>query len=539
MIKPLFPALALLTLSLAACGQQPAAQVPAAPPAAAAPVASAAQAGVKLRIPAPSALSAQYVNPLRTTRVDVQIDGAAATAYTLGSAQAPCAGGLCTIDLGLLSPASHTFGVSTHGVNPDTGQSVMISQGSVTQTLSAGQNTNVSLTLTPVGSALSLSSAVKQYDSAGRAFGNHVRFTVLGGHSLPAYYDIQGTDSVGDALPAVAISAVLCGSGSVAIMNVSGAAHANRFRVEMTGTGPATLSLRAGKSCAGNSVLASQDVSGSADLGALNRRTISGGDDHYSAIRTDHTVVGWGDPVPSGLSTVISLSSNSASDHGMALRDDGSVAYWGYKGNEVTLTPDGLKDVVGLGSGFDHSLALKSDGTVVGWGLNAAAATVPSGLSGVVTTVVGLAHNLALRSDGTVVGWGDNSYGQTSVPAGLADVVAVAAGASFSLALRSDGTVVGWGDNSYGQTSVPAGLADVVAVAAGASFSLALRSDGTVVAWGDDSSGQTKVPAGLGGVIALAGGTSSSVALTRGGSVVTWGARSAPDTVTAPGSVLP
>ena len=66
MIRPLLPALALLTLTLAACGQSTTSLVPAP----VAPVASATTGTVTLSIPAPSRLSTQYVNQLHTTRVD-------------------------------------------------------------------------------------------------------------------------------------------------------------------------------------------------------------------------------------------------------------------------------------------------------------------------------------------------------------------------------------------------------------------------------------------------------------------------------------
>ena len=123
MIRPLLPALALLTLTLAACGQSTTSSVPAP----VAPVASSTTGVITLSIPAPSRLSTQYVNQLHTTRVDVQIDGGTVTAYTLGSAQAPCANGFCTISLGVLSPASHTFAVSTYGVRPSDSATVLIS----------------------------------------------------------------------------------------------------------------------------------------------------------------------------------------------------------------------------------------------------------------------------------------------------------------------------------------------------------------------------------------------------------------------------
>ena len=498
MIRPLLPALALLTLTLAACGQSTTSSVPAP----VAPVASATTGTVTLSIPAPSRLSAQYVNQLHTTRVDVQIDGGTVTAYTLGSAQAPCANGFCTISLGVLSPASHTFAVSTYGVRPSDSTTVLISQGSATQTLTLGQNTNVALTLTPVGTGLALNSAVKQYDSTSKTFGNYVKFTTLAGHSAFAYYDVQGIDSVGDVIPSTAaVNAFVCSTDSnVVITKVNDASNVNRFRIEMTATGAATLSVKTGTDCAVGNAVATQNISGVNTLITPTHKTITGGY-QYAAIKPDGSVVGWGGSLPSGITNAVALADNSASDHGMALKSDGTIAYWGYNANNVTNTPSGLSGIVAIGAGWEHSTALLSDGTVRAWG---------GGISG-----------------------------SSTVPAGLNSVVSLASGFGHILALKSDGTVVGWGNNASGQTTSPAGLSGVTAVAAGRDFSFALKSDGTVVAWGLNTSGQATVPAGLTNVIAIAAGTTGSIALKQDGSIVSWGGVAAPATVTSPGSVLP
>jgi Regulator of chromosome condensation (RCC1) repeat len=543
MNRPLFSALALLTLTLAACGQPTSSERPLSAPTASLAPNTTQSAGVTLRIPAPSGLSAQYVNQNKTTRVDVQIDGAAATSYTLGSAQAPCAGGFCTITLGKLSPASHTFAVSTYGMKPADGSTVLISQGSATQTLAAGQNTNVALTLTPVGNGLALKSVVQQYNSATKTYGNYTMFITLAGHSSPAYYDIQGIDSVGDVIPGTAsVNALVCSTDSnVVITKVNDSTNVNRYRVEMTATGAATLSVNAGTDCVVGSPVASQAISGANSTipSTPIHKTITGGY-QYAAIKPDGSVIGWGGSVPSGITTAVALADNSASDHGMALKGDGTIAYWGYGSNNVTATPTGLTGIVEIGAGFEHSVALLSDGTVRAWGGGiGGSSTVPAGLNSVVSISSGYGHILALKSDGTVVGWGQNTNGQTTAPAGLSGVTAVTAGQNFSLALKSDGTVVGWGLNTSGQTTVPAGLTNVIAVAAGSSHALALKSDGTVVGWGLNSSGQATVPAGLTNVIAIAGGTNTSLALKQDGSIVSWGAVAAPATVTSPGSVLP
>jgi len=227
-------------------------------------------------------------------------------------------------------------------------------------------------------------------------------------------------------------------------------------------------------------------------------------------------------PVPPEAAAVLAVAQGSG--HGVALRTDGTVLAWGDGGVGQTNVPAGLVDVVAIAAGGSHSLALRRDGRVAGWGYNVyGQASAPASLSNVVAVTAGSLHSVALRANGTVAAWGYNASGQTSVPAGLSNVVAVSAGGSHNLALRSDGTVAAWGYNGWGQTTVPSGLTNVVAIAAGEAHSLALRADGGVVGWGYNTSGQAAVPAGLSNVVALAGGSMHSVAVLLDGTVAAWG----------------
>ncbi len=192
----------------------------------------------------------------------------------------------------------------------------------------------------------------------------------------------------------------------------------------------------------------------------------------------------------------------------------GRLQVWGGGTLGETNPPAGLTNIVGIGAGANHGLGLKNDGTVVAWGNNNFGQTnVPVGLTNVVEVAGGIQHSVALLADGTVAAWGDNTYGQTNVPAGLSNVLAIAAGGYHNLALKTDQTVTAWGRNDFGQTNVPAALSNVVSVAAGYSHSLALKADGTVTAWGNNNYGQTNVPAGLNGVVAVAAGQYHSLAL--------------------------
>lgn len=261
-----------------------------------------------------------------------------------------------------------------------------------------------------------------------------------------------------------------------------------------------------------------------------NVSAISAGDTHCLALKSDGTVVSWGNltvgytknalATPPGLAGVIAVSASHPSplsppcEHSLALKLDGSVVGWGYDSGSQATPPQGLTNAVAISAGSHHNLALKSDGSVVGWGQSTAGETSPpSGLRDAVAVAAGQMHGLALKTNGIVVGWGDNRYGQAAPPPGLRDVVAISAGGFHGLALKSDGTVAAWGYNFYGQATPPPGLANVVAISAGTHHSLALKSDGTVVGWGSNLNGQATAPAGLTNVVAISAGYQHSLAL--------------------------
>ena len=291
-----------------------------------------------------------------------------------------------------------------------------------------------------------------------------------------------------------------------------------------------------------------------APLGLSNITAIAASGNHTVALKSDGTVVAWGDDsnykrnyialstVPAGLSGVKAIAAGGY--HTLALKNDGSVVAWGencdsgiasfygtqYYCGQATV-PIGLNNITAIAAGSYHSLALKQNGTVVAWGenysgqVNGAASFYPSYtapanpvtlngvvLSGVTAIAAGDNHTVALRSDGSVVIWGAN-LSQPTVPPDLSGVSAIAAGLMHTVALKSNGTVVAWGGNGYGETNVPMGLIGVAAIAAGSQYTVALKSNGTVVAWGANFYSQVTIPTGLSGVTAIAAGFYHTVAL--------------------------
>jgi alpha-tubulin suppressor-like RCC1 family protein len=271
--------------------------------------------------------------------------------------------------------------------------------------------------------------------------------------------------------------------------------------------------------------------------------------------------------------------------HAIAIKTDGTLLSWGNNGygqlgndpmilfNEFApVAVVGASDIVAVAAGNAHSLALKADGTMLAWGNDAggqlgndatledkAAPVAVSGATGIIAISAGYFYSLALKSDGTMLAWGNNSKGQlgdsailTDKPtpvavSGASDIVAISAGSEHSLALKADGTMLTWGLDIDGQLGNDAQLVDqslpvlvanatgIVSIAAGYNHSLALTSSGNVLAWGSDFGGQLgdnipkvnkSTPVTVNGanqIVAIDGGHFHSLALTSSGTMLAWG----------------
>jgi hypothetical protein len=97
-----------------------------------------------------------------------------------------------------------------------------------------------------------------------------------------------------------------------------------------------------------------------------------------------------------GLSGVTAISAGD--DHSLALKSNGTVVAWGDDYDGATDVPAGLSGVTAIAAGNADGLALKSNGTVVAWGDDEdGRTTVPAGLSGVTAIAAGGSHSLALE----------------------------------------------------------------------------------------------------------------------------------------------
>ena len=99
--------------------------------------------------------------------------------------------------------------------------------------------------------------------------------------------------------------------------------------------------------------------------------------------------------VPIGLSNIVAVSSGDS--HYLALRSDGTVIAWGDNGAGQINVPVDVTNAVAIAAGAAHSLALLSDGRVVAWGANTyGAINIPADLNGGSAIAAGGYNSLCL-----------------------------------------------------------------------------------------------------------------------------------------------
>jgi hypothetical protein len=87
--------------------------------------------------------------------------------------------------------------------------------------------------------------------------------------------------------------------------------------------------------------------------------------------------------------------------HSLAVRSDGSIVTWGDNQQGQCTVPEGVTSVVALAGGGVHSIALNADGTVSAWGGDSAGqCDLATGLGDVVGISGGEVHTLVLVRSG-------------------------------------------------------------------------------------------------------------------------------------------
>ncbi len=312
--------------------------------------------------------------------------------------------------------------------------------------------------------------------------------------------------------------------------------------------------------------------------GGTNWKQVSAGRQHTSAIKTDGTLWTWGNgrdgrlgdlqfndrytPVttfaggtnwadtattePEDLYTL-----SAGNTHTAAIKTDGTLWIWGNGGNgqlgnaSITLTNStpvttfaGGTNWKQVSAGGFHTAAIKTDGTLWSWGtgsngqlginnpptINTPITTFAGGTNwadtattepeDLYTLSAGNNNALAIKTDGTLWGWGNGSDGRLgtndttiiSTPvttfAGGTNWKQISSGSRSTAAIKTDGTLWTWGRGFYGQLGTNdttqrntpvttfAGGTNWKQVSVGYNFISAIKTDGTLWVWGAGVSGR-------------------------------------------------
>ena len=283
-----------------------------------------------------------------------------------------------------------------------------------------------------------------------------------------------------------------------------------------------------------------------------NWKTVSAGNAHNVALKTDGTLWTWGRNLAGQLGNGSATNSNipiqigtatdwqfiSAGDeYILAIKSNGTLWAWGDNtygqlGDNTTINKS-VPTQIGtdtnwllVSAGTNHTLATKTNGTLWAWGRNNTGQlgdnttvnkTIPTQI-GLDTNwqniMASILHSVATKSDGSLWTWGDNTNGQLgdntvigkTSPVNIATVVnciSISKGHQHSLAKKSDGSLWSWGGNASGQLgdasnthqkNSPVGVSglatDWLMVNSKLTHTVALKTDGSLYAWGTNLFGQ-------------------------------------------------
>lgn len=271
--------------------------------------------------------------------------------------------------------------------------------------------------------------------------------------------------------------------------------------------------------------------------GRTNVVEVAAGKEFSVALRTDHTVVGWGWNSTNSVNRLIGDITNHVAQmsagalHVLVLKENGQVEAVGFDSASSERpeykVPEDLSGVDQIAAGTYFNLVRKGDGTIRAWGSEDDEATrevidgIPASLQGHAKSIAaGHYHALAINDQGGVVEWGwINGH---DMPDGVrTGVVAIAAGYDFSMALTSDGVVHVWGNADYGQQEFPPSLeAGVSRISAGFGHCLA-AGEGMAPRWlAANVPGEAYVDRPYAGNVTATG--SPSVVYAKGGTWPTW-----------------
>lgn len=186
-------------------------------------------------------------------------------------------------------------------------------------------------------------------------------------------------------------------------------------------------------------------------LSSSNIIAIAAGGEHSLALGSDGKVFAWGRNNSGQLGNAANTNSNlpvqvgiagsnitqiaAGRSHSLGLKSDGTVLAWGDNssgqlGNNSTTSSNvpvqvsSFSNAIRIAAGGNHSVAARNGGSVVSWGSNSNGqlgngtntnSNVPvsvSSLTGAIAVSGGQGHSLALKNDGSIRSWGMNGSGQ-------------------------------------------------------------------------------------------------------------------------------
>ena len=182
----------------------------------------------------------------------------------------------------------------------------------------------------------------------------------------------------------------------------------------------------------------------------------------YAALKSDRSVVTWGDALNGGNSDNVTLNfvnrifSNYYSF--AALNMDKTVTVWGnhlYGGSVNNNIQSSLINIRTISSTEKAYAAIDNSNNVITWGDENNGGN-SSDVSNQLTNVKEVYSNkyafAALKYDKTVITWGNTNYGgdSSSVSNQLTDINEIFSTFYSFGALKNDGRVITWGDSNYG-----------------------------------------------------------------------------------------
>ena len=280
-------------------------------------------------------------------------------------------------------------------------------------------------------------------------------------------------------------------------------------------------------------------------------------------------------------------SVSAGDNHTVAIKTDGTLWAWGYNSNgqlgDLTNIDKNIQTQIGsatnwqsVSAGDNHTVAIKTDGTLWAWGYNSSGQlgngttldkNTPTQIGSAtnwqsLSTGVGHSITMAIKTDGSLWAWGNNSSGQLgdgtyfdkNTPTQIGNAAnwkSISTGEYHTVGIKTDGTLWSWGENYVGQLgngtytykNTPTQIGNAAnwkSISAGSAHTVAIKTDGSLWAWGYNYSGQlgdwtnidrnTPSSPGFGasGIISVEAGGSHTVVIETcgGGCLFTWGSNS-------------